>query len=672
MASVTYEQAGGAPDGATPPQSGSVSYDQASDAGGEGTAGAVGYGVLKGVPLGRTIAEAGTVGAGKVLSALPDWMLNEDQRKAIAGLPTSMGQARTRMEATGQRAEAEHPLLTTGAELASGAATIPMAPAAKIAGYLGGAAPGVLARTAGAGVYGGILGGLYGGEQGSPGWGAMYGAAGGLIGEPVISGLGGVGQWAGRKFFADPESEAMRRVSGAIQSDVARGRGALSPQEMTQAQAAGQPAMLADVGGERTRALMRAAANVSPEARDALTSAVSDRFQSQGPRFRQFLQRSDMFGPDLDAQVARDTLNAERKASTGPAYDQAYVQGGTMPMTPTLRRLLQSPDVQAAIPAAQTKAANWSVLNNAPMPKNPFAVGPDGTWGLAQDAAGNRMIPNLQWWDQIKRSLQDRESGALRRGDNEDARDVGNVKRMLLGELDNLVPSYAGARQNAMEAFGASNALQAGEKFLGMNDRASIDAQKAALGSMSQPDREMFARGLASQIDQKAQNMSERRNIVSLFNSPATAEKMQLGLGPQRANATEAYLRREQAMDMVRTALGNSTTARQLYEMGGEGGEGGGWGAVIGEHIGEHVAGHAGAMFGLGVPVILKHMLSKAASGVNEAVMQRVGEQLTSRDPNQVHAALSYVARTPPLMDALRRTEGLLSQQFAFQGAAPR
>jgi len=50
-------------------------------------------------------------------------------------------------------------------------------------------------------------------------------------------------------------------------------------------------------------------------------------------------------------------------------------------------------------------------------------------------------------------------------------------------------------------------------------------------------------------------NANARRNVISMFNSPEMAQHIQLGIGPQRANEVEAFLRRESIMDMLRPAV---------------------------------------------------------------------------------------------------------------------
>jgi hypothetical protein len=91
---------------------------------------------------------------------------------------------------------------------------------------------------------------------------------------------------------------------------------------------------------------------------------------------------------------------------------------------------------------------------------------------------------------------------------------------------------------------------------------------KASLAQMTPVQQDIFGRGMASQMAQTALNANVRRNVIGMFNSPEMAQRLQLGMGPQRANEVEAFLRRESFMDMLRPAVtGNSSTAKQGADM---------------------------------------------------------------------------------------------------------
>jgi hypothetical protein len=73
-------------------------------------AGAFGYGVIKGVPLGPRIAAAGTAATAGLMGLYDKYIgLNEDQKKALAGLPQGYDAASEALASKGGQAAEEHP-----------------------------------------------------------------------------------------------------------------------------------------------------------------------------------------------------------------------------------------------------------------------------------------------------------------------------------------------------------------------------------------------------------------------------------------------------------------------------------------------------------------------------------------------------------------------------------
>src|SRR5690606_38380933 len=79
----------------------------------------------------------------------------------------------------------------------------------------------------------------------------------------------------------------------------------------------------------------------------------------------------------------------------------------------------------------------------------------------------------------------------------------------------------------------------------------------------------LFAEGFASKFIFELSRTPDRRNVLNMVNASKDArERLSIALGANRAREIESFLRVEQFLDLVRTAMGNSTTARQLAEMG--------------------------------------------------------------------------------------------------------
>jgi hypothetical protein len=425
-------------------------------------------------------------------------------------------------------------------------------------------ASGTVARAVGAGTVGAGYGALYGAGQGDTAQqrfsnaetGATVGGVGGALASPLAEGA----NWAIQRLAGSPEGAARDIIAEKMAQDRSLPAPQMSAADAAAAQASGQPVAVADMGGQSVRRLARAAANASPAGDSVLSSLANERFEDQGPRLANFLQ--NMYGSNLNAADARAALKQAGRAATGPAYAQAMAEGANGVWSPGLANLIQSPSIQAAMKGVSSRAADDAVVNGNQVVKNPFVYDQGGNLVLNQAPGGGVSVPTLQFWDYVKRGLDDQIGPAYRAGENDRAASLVQLKNKLLGELDSAAPSYAAARRTAFDAFGASDALEAGENFTRMAPTAKTADLKASLAQMTQAQRDIFGQGMASQMAQTAMNANARRNVISMFNSPEMAQRLQLGMGSQKANEVEAFLRRESIMDMLRPAVtGNSSTA---------------------------------------------------------------------------------------------------------------
>jgi hypothetical protein len=256
--------------------------------------------------------------------------------------------------------------------------------------------------------------------------------------------------------------------------------------------------------------------------------------------------------------------------------------------------------------------------------------------------------PNLQFWDATKRERDAAANVARRQGDTSSV--AGELARSLRDELDQHVPSYANARAGAAHFFGAQDALEAGQNFV-TSKMANGDARQA-LARMSPTERQLFQDGFVSQFVHKINEIGDRRSILNqIGGSTAARERLNIALGPQRASELEATLRAEGIMDTARQAIqGNSTTARQLVELGLAGGAAGtgGVGAYNMDPKQMTYAAIAGALIGG------KHH-------IDTRLANRVAEMLTSQDPTVLLRGARVVARDNRLLEGLRSIDRRLS-----------
>jgi hypothetical protein len=443
----------------------------------------------------------------------------------------------------------------------------------------------------------------------------------------------------------NPQAAAMRRIEQAFDADgVANPAAALRSM-----QAAGAPAVAADVGGENVRALARSSANLSPEARSGFVDVTSERFATQGERLTDTLKS---LGPTAAGKTL-DDLQAAAKAANKPAYLQAYQDGEGGMWNETLSGLARAPAVQDTFKAVIKTGANRTVADGLPPIKTPFALDEMGNLIIKRQPDGSVATPNLAFWDEVQRKLRSQANVASRTGDDATARDLGNLRRLIVNELDTQVPSFKDARQGAARFFQAEDALEAGEKFV--TSRMANNEALKALAKMKPQERELFAEGFRSQLVAKIQETGDSRDVVkALFNSPAARQRVEIALGARQAREFEARIKTEEAMNALRTALGNSTTARQLAELGMASAAGGGIGYWQG---GNPMSAFAGAAVGAA--------LRTGKANASAKLADQVGKILVSGDPVKIESVARAAAKNKAVLSAIEALS-----DTAQQGAA--
>lgn len=553
-------------------------------------------------------------------------------------------------------------------------------PAASIAGNVGGAlvlpigagASGATlgARVARSSAVGAGLGGLAGAGEGEGAadtasratMGAGLGAAVGAAAPPIVEGaIQGVKAASGPIVNAirgaiNPENEAARRVATAITRDAKADPNAearLTPAEFGANVQAGGPATIMDMGGDLTRRLADSAAITSPEAGTALNSAINNRFEGQSSRITNWL--NDAFSyPNAHAQqqAIDDTARQVNRVN----YANAYRDGAKPLWDDILKNFTVSPEFQSAIKDATRTGSTDAAINGFRPPQNPFVFAEDGSMSMKPG-----VHPTLQFWDQVKQNLDSKIGVAKRSGDDPLVRQLTQLKSQFVEHLDSLVPAYGTARAGAAHFFGAENALEAGQNFV--TSKLENDAAKTAIAKMTPTERNLFRDGFVSRYIQTLNETGDRRNVLNkIADTPAARERLNMVLGPDRANEMEAMLRVEGIMDMARSAVqGNSWTARRLYDMGLAGGAG--LGAMGGYNMDPKEMA-AGAV------------MSALASGgkkIDSRVAQRVGQMLASQDPQMMLRGLKLISRNNGMMDTLRSVDRRIaaagSEQMPSGGA---
>lgn len=497
-----------------------------------------------------------------------------------------------------------------------------------------------------------------GGDAGDAARSAAISGAIGAAAPVVAKGLQ-AGWQAIKKPFA-PASTADDILANAFRRDRVTGN-VLSAGDDVAARANNQPVLNVDRGGETVRALARDVANKSPEARDTIKRAVQDRYEAQSGRVVDLF--SKITGGRTDDVALRETLRSAARASNKPAYDAAYQSPAAASLwDDTLQRMTSSPAVRAAIADVESRSADRAVVEGFKAVRNPFNALPDGTLGLKPGVS-----PSLQFWDHVQRNLREAADRAARAGDNSMAADLGSIRRMLNQHLDAAVPQFNAARSGAAAFFAADDAIEAGQKFA--SQTRNLNQARSILNKMKPIEKKAFAFGFASEIVSKAKAAPDSRNVInSVFGSQEARQKMAMTFGATQAREIEAFVRVEQAMDKMRGALGNSTTAQQLLQSIGVGGLGAGAAGIYSGY--DPTTMGAGALAAIGA----RRGLAAVASGMDDRVMSKVAEKLLSNDPKAIDEVLKLAAGNPQAMAAVDRlaqiADGVLRGGAIAAGAA--
>lgn len=565
-----------------------------------------------------------------------------------------------------------NPIVSTVAEVGGAVATLPAtgavnllrvpaaaSKAAPVATRLAKAGERAIKSGVNAAATGGVYGGVYGAGTAEGGLeerlegggeGAMTGAAlsaGGHAAIPLIKGAGAIVGKPLRSASAAlmPEREAAKRVVGASEIDLAKqGGAAAGAKRLDAAHADGVPMTPLDFG-ETTRALGRSAANTSPEGRAALQSMIDDRFETQVDRVIDTVSKN---APGINSPAKRQALQRAAKAVNRPNYAKAMREGEGGIWHEGLEQLTFADTMQAAIRKAAKTGSDVAATEGVRPPKMPFKVSADGTLTLDPSVK-----PTLQFWDAVKENLDDVIGEAQRAGRKREASRALDIKHKLVDYLDDAVPSYKKARQGAAGFFDAEDALTAGENFV--SSKLKNAEALEALNKMKPVERQLFAEGFATKLIANLREAGDRRSVLNsaFLKSPAARERIQMALGKRAASEVEAMMRIENIMDLGRKQLmGNSTTTRQLAELGLAGAVGGAGAYAMGDPLDPYALLSAGLLYGM----------RRGGMKINTDISKRVAEMLASEDPKVFKDAIRMVAHNPAMMKALRVGEGRIAR----------
>lgn len=417
----------------------------------------------------------------------------------------------------------QSPIKAMGAEIIGGLALAPMA-GTSVKGAQ------TLAQTAkDSAKMGGLLGGVTGFGTGEGGFeeraknaamaGTIGAAAGGVT--PYLIAGGQKAADVTRNFFGqgDQTARSERLLARALQQDNMTPD--MLPTRAAEMEARGiQGATVADLGGENTRRLARAAATVPGEGTAKVQAAVEARNAGQASALLDDVKT--YISPIDDFHGLMDSVGkAQAKAAT-PLYEEAFATHKFV-SNPRIDNFLGDPVMKQGINKGLEIQRLEALAEGRKM--TPLDYG-----AVDFDQAGNYVTggrPNLRLLDAAKRGLDEilneaRDGTTGKIVWTERLKKIDDVRRAFVDELDKVTAAqnggrsvYAEARQAWAGPAAAKDALAFGRRDV---FRADPEVIARRMASMTDGEREFVkagvARGLADIINGKADDLDITKGLL--------------------------------------------------------------------------------------------------------------------------------------------------------------
>jgi hypothetical protein len=355
----------------------------------------------------------------------------------------------------------------------------------------------------------------------------------------------------------NPEAEAMKRLSGTLQEDIAAGGkyGAkATPQEVL---ASGVETAPAAIAGSRTQKLIQSAGeHAMPEDQGAFSNFAAKAAEDAKANVSSHID--DLFG-------GKPVLPFDK-------IDEGILRAKTI-NSPNYARVMALPEAQA-IRAPELN----TVIDRLPPNTIKEAIqslkehGNDlSTLGIVNGKYNPQNMP-LRFWDEVKQTLDTKIQG-LKNPITGTITDKGANSRwnstntLLKNTLDNAVGEYGVARGAAAEIAGSNTALEMGMKYLTSTNPANINMIEKNIAKLSTEQKKDLAYGMAGAY--KSMLESDPKKALGLFTGKggniyaARFENAMKPLGKDAASALIGKVNAE-ALNSNIQAIKPQSTAGQL------------------------------------------------------------------------------------------------------------
>jgi len=446
----------------------------------------------------------------------------------------------------------------------------PQTTAGKYAGSAARFATG-MAETGGVtgGIFGGLKTGVTGAVAGAGSEAASEVAESGYLPEwanPYARTFGAVlGTVAGHKladavkYVAMPNQSAQEALVKAMAADLQTGHAAMTPEQIQAAIDSGATPTAYDMAGPQTKKVLGHYGYLTNDARDAtgqLAQALESRTAESKAALAQHID--DQYGGVLNPASEADAIAAATKEQNNKLYTIARSSPAAQSISSADINALTNIDaVKKAMRKTESIATDPKSGIIVPKPETPDTIvntgliGPDGT-PLTKTVPGSSSVSgNLNYWDQVKRNIDDQISSSFVSGKKDSARQLISIKNRLVGALDNAVPEYQTARDAAADAFGGQNALEAGYNYFKGTNAFTNQEVTNAFGKMNDAQRDLFARGGAGYLKQVAENQGPDA-VLRIMEKPIFADRMRAALGDDTFDAIHGRAQAESLLSKTK------------------------------------------------------------------------------------------------------------------------
>lgn len=350
---------------------------------------------------------------------------------------------------------------------------------------------------------------------------------------PLINKAGRAFSERSAKFSGPAADQAAARILAVAEKQ------GITPQA-AQAEMArlGPEGMVADVLGTGGQRLMRTAGNTNDAAQQTIEEALMRRAAGAPERLANDIADAGGVKAGQTVEGLQDAIRAAEQPNVSALYKQAKDAGADLPNAP-FRKLIESPLVQEAYRKAYKETQDRVIA-----------------FGEGENSA-------LAVWDATKKNLDAIASQAVRSGDRATAALAGKLAKDVRTTVDLFTPAYSPARGASQSMLRKIGDVETGAAAAKMANAETI----GALGKSANPKE--LAKGYAAQmVDMVLSKRGTPGLADALLGSPNQVQAMMKALGPGAAKVAERADIERQFARTQKGATGNSSTARQLADLG--------------------------------------------------------------------------------------------------------